>query len=664
MATLRPSTRPASFDALRQSLWMNRTSYRVYRDQVAGILAPTELSKGAISPVVGSMMEDIARVKTIMRNPPEIDLVTEIKERPAMKLAHIPPGSHMLVIFQGGNDETNVKHFNDELLGPEVTNVLIAMRDEVIDAGLKFFELADDVTCVSSDHKTCHYYINDTHVKKALSKLQETLPVEAFTVTTSTSAIGSPQSLEVISYVMKHIEKDIQEAARRILEAKIAALLDTEDNLDQIKKIRYWLESQLRNIKLDFGLSEEVNTVLGGKEALKDRFWADQQATWSARKADSAAEKGKSFDIFTFVDDIQTIRQETLADEDLLEFFEPATIDGETYQLLKKEVIHNLRKWALVKKQYASDKAMMTKYDKLRRYYQAINGIDYITPWVDIESAHDSISYFEDITTSPDNIEELQKVLLMDQRNNKDCSAEYFHYQGTEFNSAYYISFDAIGIGDVNARDIELTALKAIKHLNTHRSTKSTTALKTDLQTIIMSVGQKVSIQIRETFDAARAEIENALTNVSIYTTRGGDEWHVLIGDPAHLDPNLVFDTIARIAQKYKLRATISYKEITQTDPSTLRVISDTERINAHYQALDLNEQNNAKIKAFEKAGLDDVVAIPGEDYHTAAKLPYRGKFKEISNIASIAGAIELAKQRDLPINPDTIIGILVGAAT
>lgn len=665
MSTLTPTGLPrASFDGTRESLWAKRKSYRVYRDQVAHILSPRGLSPEPLSPVAAGMLEDIDRVKSIMSDPPEVDLIAEIKARPAMKLAHIPPSSHMLVIFQGGNDETNVKHFNDELLGPEVTNVLIAMRDNVIAAGLRYFELADETTCVSSDHKTCHYSISNSHVKRALSKLQETLPAEAFTVTTTASGVGSPQSLEVISYVMKHIEKDIQEAARKILEAKIETLLPDAENLDQIRKIRTWLATQLGNIKLNFGLSEEVNTMLGGEEALKDRFWADHQATWSARKAEGSLERGKSFDIFTFVNDIDAIRQEALADTDLTDFFEPVTIDGVAYRLLKKDVIHNLRKWASVKKQYAYDQDMLNKYKKLQRYYQAINGIDYITPWVDIASAHDTISYFEDITSTPDRVEELQKALLMDQRNDQDCTAEYFHYQGTEFNSAYYVSFDAIGIGDINARDIELTAIQAIKYLNTYRSTRATSTIKAELQKIIMSVGQKVSILIRETFDAARTEIENTLKNVTIYTTRGGDEWHVLIGDPAHLDPHLVFNTIARIAQKHHLRATISYKEITSPDPMSLGVVSDTERVEAHCQALDINEQNNAKVKAFEKAGLSNVVAIPGEENHTAAKIPYQDGYKEISNIAAIAGAIEVAKDRHLPINPDVIIGILVGAAS
>ncbi len=663
MASQRPTLRTTQpLAGPGDSLWGVKESYRAYRHEIAGIFKPKGVIEGPTSPAVARILEDVEIVKNdILPNTNTEQLANEILANPAVKLARVPTGSHMLVIFQGGNDETNIKHFNDELLGPEVTNVLIAMRDEVIAAGLKYFKLADDDTCVSSDHKTCHYCINQVHIKMALDKLQETLPADNFRVTTDISAIGSSQSLEVISYVMQRIERDIQEAARTILEAKIVTLLGSEDGQNQIRKIRFWLQKQLGNIKLNFGLSEEVHTVLGGQEALKDRFWIDQQATWSARKAEGSVERGKSFDLLTFVDDINAIRQEALEDEDLDEFFEEINNDGQPHRLLKLDVIHNLRKWATVKKQYANNDAILAKYQKLQRYYQAINGIDYITPWVDIQSADAAISHFETITSSPDNIDELKRAILMDQRNNKDCTSEYFHYQGTEFNAAYYISFDAIGIGDINARDIELTAIKAIRHLHSHRSTKSTKTIKADLQEIIMSVGQNVSVLLRDAFDNARTEIEAALPNVTLYTTRGGDEWHVLIGDPYSFDPEQLFDTIARIAQKYHLRATISYKDSSVDASQPLHVNSDLERVEAHYKALDLNEQNNAKIKQFEKEGLTDIVAISRE-HRTAAKIPYKGGYKEVS-IASIAGAIEVAKGRDLTINEDTIVGILVGAA-
>lgn len=665
MASRRPSlrTQPILVGS-GESLWPSKESYRIYRGQVADIFTPRGVSEEQTSPAIAKILEDVMTIKNdILPNSDNEHLATEILDNPAVKLAHVPAGSHMFVIFQGGNDETNIKHFNDELLGPEITNVLIAMRDEVIAAGLKYFKLADEETCVSSDHKTCHYYITETHIKNALSKLQETLPAEAFNVTTTISAIGSSQSLEVISYVLQRIDRDIQEAARRILEAKIETLLETEEGLNQVKKIRKWLQTQLGNIKLNFGLSEEIHTVPGGQEALKDRFWKDQQATWSARKAEGSTERGKSFDLIQFVDDINAIRQETLEDEDLDEFFEEVNNNGQTHRLLKLDVVHNLRKWATVKKQHADNSIMLAKYRKLQRYYQAINGIDYITPWVDIESANAAISHFEEITQSPDNSDDLKKALLMDQRNNQDCTAEYFHYQGTEFNSAYYISFDAIGIGDINARDIELTAIQAIQYLHTHRGNTPTSPLKVAMQAIIMSVGQKVSVLLRDTFENARAEIEAILPTVTLYTTRGGDEWHVLIGDPRNLDSNLLFETIARIAQKYNLRATISYKDRTTDDTDPLHVTSDLERVDAHYKALDLNEQNNAKIKMFEKEGLTDIIAIP-RGQRTAAKIAYNDGYKEVSNIASIAGAIEVAKGRGLPINKDTIIGILVGAAT
>lgn len=664
MGSTRPTSRPRSLSTGRDSLWATRQSYRVYRSEVGRILSPKGAISRPTSPAVQRMFDDVDSVRVdVIQNSNRAELVAQLQDNPAVRLSKVPSGSHMLVIFQGGNEETNVKHFNDELLGPEITNVLISMRDEVIAAGLKYFKLAEDDTCVSSDHKTCHYHINQTQIRNALGKLQETLPIEAFQYTTAVSAIGSDQSLEVITYVMRRIEKDIQEAARRILEEKISSLLDEPEGMPQIRKIRTWLETQLGNIKLNFGLSEEVHTTIGDIEALKERFWVDQQATWSARKAEGSTEHGKAFDMITFIDDIAMIREDTLNDPNLADFFETVTIDGIETKLLKIAIIHNLRKWATVKKQYAGDTVMLAKYKKLQKYYQAINGIDYINPWVDIESAHAAISHFDRITTSTSNISEVKKAILMDERDDRDCTPAYFHHQGTEFNSAYYVSFDAIGIGDTNARDIEFTTVKAINHLNTHRNTRTTKTIKTELKDIVMSVGSKISTVIREKFEAARAEINASLKNVRIFTTRGGDEWHVLIGDPTNIEPEVVFITIATIAQKHGLRATVSYKETIPDGQALLQIASDLDRIEAHYRALDLNERNNATIKGFEKAGLPNIIAIPGEGPYTAALFPHKDSFIEISNISAIAGAIEKLKSRELTVNADTILSVIVGAS-
>ena len=646
-----------SLEAGQASLWPTRETYRDFRLRVGDILGTTKNVSRPTSPAIHRIMSDVETIKIdILNNNNRPDLVAAVLEKPAVKLARTPADSYIFVLFPGGS--ATVKDFNDELLGPELTNVLLDKRDQVNKETLKYFQLADEDNQISSNHKTCHYYITSDQLKKALYKLSESVDIESIGLQLGDGPIGSAEALKIISYVVQRIERDIQAAVLTILEARISDLLETPNSRDQINKIRAWQHNHLKNVKLSFGVSERINTVLGGEEALKNRFWADQQAEWSARRAEASTGRGEAFDLFKFIHEIDQVRTETLDDAELVDFFEEVDLGTRKELLLKTDVIHNLRKWTTTQKMYANDPAMMAKYYKLRRYYQTVNGIDYINPWVDTEHAFTAISHFEEVSESTD-IDDLKHALLMDQRESKDCTPEYFHYQGTEFNSACYVSFDAIGIGDINARDIEITALTATQHLKTKGVDSISPNLKSELQNIIMTVGQRVSIDIKEKFAAARREIESTVKGCPVFTTRGGDEWHVLIGDPDRLDHDSIFTTIASIAQKHNLRATVSYKDTKAVEKVDLGVPTDLERVEAHFQALDNNELNNALIKTIEKAGLNGVVAIPGEKEHTAALIPTGDNFTEVSNIAAIAGAIKIVDERGLVVNNTNVKAVL-----
>lgn len=650
------SSKPSSFADFRESLWeRERASYKPYRTKVRAIIGQVD-TPGAVptSPAVNKIMDDIDTLRNdILLEGNEEQLRLKINEIDALRLARVPAGNNILVIFQGGAD---VKFFNDELVGPELTNVIIEKRDELIEAGLQYFGIAEEHNYLYSNHKTDRYWIGPHNIAKALDKIQNTVPPDYLGVTTSIPAVGGVESMQVIGYALKKIEQDVQAAIRAILEGHATKLRRSDPNSVQAQKIDQWLEQDLSKFKLHFGLSDSIPANDNDIAALNDRFWTDQQAEWSARAALNKDRQGVHFELIKMIDDIAAIRTEILADPELAEFFET---DTETEALvLKKDVVHNLRKWHSFKKINEDQPATLKKYQKLRRYYTAINSIDYILPWPSVEQATTTIKRLDKVSKSPDNMREMKQVLIQDQRDNRDVTAAYFHYEGTEHSNALYVSFDAIGMGDINARDIETTIINAITYLNKNRLTTATQTIHNTLRKVISNVGQKVTVSIQEKFNFAREKIELATNGLKIYTTRGGDEWHVLIPDSDRIDPLHICKEVWAISQSQNLRATISFKASTAT-------LDDGQRATDHHEALDNNERNNALIKEFETAGLHGIIAIPpAEGDHTAALLYYQDRWKEVSDINIITSAITRLRDLGLQVTMDGVMGVIAATAT
>lgn len=649
------TNRPSSFATFKESLWAQRKSYDPYRERVKRVIGQVD-TPGTVptSPAVTKIMQDIDMFRNdILFEEDEDKLRLRINEIDALRLARIPAGNNILVIFQGGAD---VKFLNDELVGPELTNVIIEKRDELTEAGLQYFGLAEENNYLYSNHKTDRYWIGPSNIAKALGKIQTTVPPSHFSITTSNPAVGGVESMQVIRYALKKIEQDVQAAIRTILEGHAVKLRAQDQDSVQAQKIDYWLEHDLSKFKLHFGLSGTIPSNDNETANLSDRFWVDQQAEWSARAALNQDRQGIYFELIKMIDDIATIRAEVLKDPDLEEFFEMDT-DTEA-RVLKKDIVHNLRKWHSFQKLHADQPVLLKRYQKLRRYYTAINSVDYILPWTNVEQAEASIKRLDKVSKSHDNIHEMKQVLLQDQRDTRDGTTTYFHYQGTEHSNALYVSFDAIGMGDINARDIETTIIKAIDYLDRNRTTTPTQTIQTNLRLAISNVGTKVTVAIKEKFAKAREMIEEATNQAKIYTTRGGDEWHVIIPDSEKIDAMHICKQVWEIAQSQNLRATISFKASTAT-------LDDGQRVADHHEALDVNERNNALIKEFENAGLYGIVAIPpAEGEHTAALLYYQGRWKEVSNINIINGAITRLRDLGLQVTMDGVMGVVAATAT
>ncbi len=668
------STTPDQLRPRESSLWWHerRPSYAVYRQGLESIIHTADPDLAHVPPAVRNIANAI---RDFRNNILETDSLADLKERiaqdPSYRLARIPLHSRVLVILQGGKESASIKYFNDELVGPEVTNVILAQKEAIISRTLAFFELADEDDHLSSNHKTNHFCISDNHYQKTVAKFESTLPPNVLPGLATAGTLGNPASFAVIDYIVRRAERELHTAIKAILTTHAETLRKDPDTQAQAEKIDHWLATELDGFKLYFGLSNSVETIAGTKDGLASRFWADQQAEWSARSTHTQEDqapkttneklRGEEFDLFKNLRSIEEARAQVIAMSELQDFFEEIDYEGSKVKVLKLQVIHNIRKWTSFKASIEHDASLLTKYERLRWYYKTINSIDYILPYTDADDAFAVINSHDALVNTPSTtIDDLKDILTHDPRDMRDVSADYFHYIGTEHPEAIYVSFDAIGIGDLNARDLELVATKAANTLAEKQADRTTSIaeIKRILRNILINVGKNVTLSIQQKFDDARTIFESDMQGIKFFTMRGGDEWHAIFpletGDSIDLD--LLAFTIHRISHETDLRAVASKKELQGPEGAL-----ESGRVFAHYQSLDKNERNNATIKELEKLGLYNIVAIPGEGNNTAALVLHGEKLRLVPKIGFITDAVEVLRNEGLPISIDGVMGVMVG---
>lgn len=653
--TLRLPERPrSSFFAPdpRASLFgPERASYRIFRDHIGRIIGTEkEHDPEHNSPAVQHILAEITDLRiTVMEETEREKLVALVATNPALRLNRAPVGARIFVMLHGGPDSHTIKYLNDELVGPEVTNAILDKRNAVIAEALDYFGLASDDQCIAENHKTVHYIVDDRRIEQVKQK-----------ILTMTRKYIPTDSRDVLNYITIYIEDDVKKAIKNILLAHCKTLASDPSKAAQIANIQHWIDTELDRLTLNFGLSDNISSEPGtSKPSTKERFWADHQAEWSARiahvesqAADTQAHpqrRGETFELKRSVDKITAARNEVLQDPSLREFFEAVIENDEHFLVLKSSVVHDLRKWDVFQKEHAYDHDLLSKYARLRQYYRTINCLDYIIPWVDLDGACQAIEMLKRTITSGD-ISDLRDVLTHDQRDHEDYSAAFFHLTSLDHPSAYYVSFDAIGIGDLNARDIEITAIRAAMTMSAKEGFESPYALQSEIQAIVTAVGQKVSALIREKIDIAREILGEELPGVQFFSTRGGDEWHVLIPDNDAFTAEKLYLAVTKINAETGLRSAITHKNS--------QALFEAGRIDDHHQALDHNELNIAFIKEFEKAGLPGVVTMV-EGSHTAAYVQHSGGILAIDKIIALSNAIHALNQQGAKVTPDSVVAFL-----
>lgn len=638
-------------------------SRSTYRDMLRRIVDVATASEQDNLPAAAAYIRDQIddfRIHVIDNQDPE-QLKRLISSSPTFRLAHTPIGSLVLVVVHAGEESTSIKYLNDTF-GPNITNAIIDKRDELLNIRLKYYALATETSVIDNSYKIARYCIDRNNLPKAVAKLELTLNAAAL-ARHHIDPEGNCD-LAVINYILAQVENDTRSAMRVILENESRRLRDNDLYSAQASKIDEWLATQLQYFTLNFGLSDAVHTLPGTGNGLEQRVWINKQSEWIARASGQrytngtqAVERrlrGGAFNLLGLVNDIQTSRNAVIQDPELVDFFETvADPDLGNVLLLKVEVVNNLRKWSDFKVLHATDPELIARYEKLKRYYQTINAIDYIFPWVSIDDAQTSIQNTEDLLQT-NNIAKLKKALFYDERDKRDCTESYFHYQGTEHSEAFYISFDAIGIGNMNVRDFEKISLRLLKQ-NSPTSNQPLAQSKDKARKLLMEVGNTVTKLIQDKINAARALLASELPGAQFFSMRGGDEWTVVIPDQDRASPEAIYNVVCKISDTIGLRASVSHKESTA-------VTDDTKRVLDHYHALDTNAKNNAFIKELESLGLKNIVAIPGENGNTAAIFQHPtipNQSITIDKIGAVLSAAKGLKQREIPISISTVIAVL-----
>lgn len=654
------SLRPHESGHEQLDLLSARSTYRALVNKIVSIsTAPEHANLPAAAAYIRDQIDDF-RIHVLDSNDPE-QLKSRISSDSTLRLAHIPIGSVVLVVVHAGSESTSIKYLNDTF-GPNITNAIIDKRDELLFLRLEYYQLADRSSVIDNGYKIARYSIDRNRLPKALEKLETRLNAEAL-ARNHFDPEGN-NDLAVINYVLALVENDTKSAIRSFLEDETRRLRENDPQSTQANKIEEWLATQLQYFTLNFGFSDPVNTPTSTRNGLEQRVWTSKQSEWIARassqrytngtKVVERRLRGGAFNLQGLVNDIQKGRNEALEDESLVDFFEmvqdPTLGD---VLLLKADVVNNLRKWANFKAVHATDIDLIARYEKLRRYYQTINAIDYIFPWASIDDAQAVIQDTEDLLQTND-IADLKNALLYDERDKRDCTESYFHYQGTEYSEAFYVSLDAIGIGNMNVRDFEKISLRLLKQ-NKSTTTQPLANSKDNARKLLMEVGNTVTKLIQDKIDEARELLAQELPGIQFYSMRGGDEWTVMIPAQSGLLPEDVYRVTCKISDTTDFRASVSHKK-------SSAVIDNDQRILDHYQALDTNAKNNAFIKELESLGLKNIVAIPGENNHTAAIFPHPSIPNQsiiVDKIGAVLAAAKGLKLKKIPITIATVVAVL-----
>lgn len=320
----------------------------------------------------------------------------------------------------------SIKNLNDNVLGPQRTDIIIAKRREFADEAF-----AQEISRISQKDFDPDELNLEQNYKYGLYKIPESLSQD-IDVTVLSSRIAEIVDQKITEVFDEQISAVLEEARENNDNSKLETITRFKEVFHQ------------KGFKIDVGFSE-----VGGDD-IEDKISA-MASSMRDSKINSLEKAGiidKKIEGNEIADSVAKLQEEIISDGNSfvgdegreLKIFEE--VDGR--QALNRDLLRGVRK-GLIDTKGDKDAEIL---DKIEKYVNLINSIDFVKPFTieEIDNFKTEANEIDEMLEK-ESFEDIQKLLRKNEKNENYLSNEVFDKEAVKIDNCTYLNLDVLDIG-------------------------------------------------------------------------------------------------------------------------------------------------------------------------------------------------------------------------